>query len=169
VDLTLRPESAEDVPLLRDLYASTRADEMAAAPWDDASKSAFLRMQFEAQRQHYRRAYSEAGFQIVLADGRWAGRLYVCRATDEIRVIDISLRPEYRRRGIGTTLLGALLAEANERGCRVTLLVDRRNPARRLYERLGFQSCGDDAVHVHMQSCGPELSGKLTIPIGDQA
>ena len=167
--LTLRPEDVSDIPLLRELYASTRADEMAAAPWDDGSKNAFLRMQFDAQRQHYRRTYPEAAFHIVLADGGWAGRLYFCRVADEIRVIDISLRPEYRRRGIGTTLLGALLAEANDLGCRVTLQVERRNPARRLYERLGFQSCGDDGVYVRMEWRSPELSGKLTISIGGQA
>ncbi len=166
--LTLRPEDASDIPLLRELYASTRADEMAAVSWDEADRSAFLRMQFDAQRQHYRRSYPDAAFQIVLVDGRWAGRLYVDRAADEIRLIDISLRSEYRRRGIGTTLLGALLAEANELGRRVTLHVERRNPARRLYERLGFQALGDDGIYVRMEWRGSALSEKLTISIGGQ-
>lgn len=167
--VVLRPENADDIPRLRELYASTRTAELALVPWDDTTRHGFLRMQFEAQRRHYRSTYQDPAFQIVLADGHWAGRVYVHRAADEIHVIDISLLPEYRGRGIGSRLLDALLAEASELGCRVTLEVERRNPARRLYERLGFRALADDGLYVRMEWRGSELSEKLTISIGGQA
>jgi len=162
--LALRLEEAEDGPFLRELYALTRAEEMAALPWDRAHKDAFLRMQFEAQTLHYHRAYPEAAFQIVLVNGCPAGRLYVHRGDDEIGLIDISLLPEYRRRGIGSELLRALLTEARRLGRRMTLHVERRNPALRLYERLGFRQLADEGLYLLMEWRADDVSGKLTIP-----
>jgi hypothetical protein len=47
---TLRPVQEEDEALLLEIYASTRADEMALVPWNGAQKQAFLHMQFSAQQ-----------------------------------------------------------------------------------------------------------------------
>ena len=53
--LTLRPETAADLEFLYHLYASTRADEMAALDWTPAAKEAFLRQQLRnGPRQHQR-------------------------------------------------------------------------------------------------------------------
>jgi ribosomal protein S18 acetylase RimI-like enzyme len=164
LDLSLRPEGAEDVPFLRELYALTRAEEKAALPWDRARKDAFLRRQFEAQTLHYHRAYPHAELQIVLVHGDPAGRFYVDRGDDEIRLIDISLLPEYRRRGIGGELLRALLAEAHRLGRPVTLHVERHNPALRLYERLDFRQLADEGVYLLMEWRAADVSGKLPIP-----
>jgi ribosomal protein S18 acetylase RimI-like enzyme len=164
LELSLRPEGAEDVPFLHELYALTRAEEMAALPWDRARKDAFLRMQFDAQTLHYHRAYPQAAFQIVLVNGHPAGRLYVHRGDDEIGLIDVALLPEYRRRGIGGELLLALLAEARRLGRRVTLYVERHNPALRLYERLGFRQLADEGIYLFMEWRAADVSEKLTIP-----
>ena len=43
--LTLRPCTDDDLPFLLEVYASTRADEMAIVPWTDEEKQAFVRMQ----------------------------------------------------------------------------------------------------------------------------
>ena len=43
-----------------------------------------------------------------------------------------------RSQGVGETLIRALIAEATNRGLRLSLNVRQTNPARRLYERLGF-------------------------------
>ena len=169
LDLALRLETAEDVPFLRELYALTRAEEMAALPWDRVCKDAFLRMQFDAQTLHYHLAYPHATFHIVLVNGRPAGRLYVDRGDDEIGLIDVSLLPEYRRRGIGSELLRALLADARRLGRRVTLHVERRNPALRLYERLGFRQLADEGIYLFMEWRAADMSEKLTIPTAGRA
>ena len=162
-DVALRPEGPQDVTLLRELYASTRAAEMAAWPWDDARKNAFLRMQFEAQKQHYHRAYPEAAFQIIVVDGRPAGRLYVQHRDDEVLLIDISLLPAYRDRGIGSELLRTLLAEASRLGRCVRLHVERHSAARRLYERLGFRELADEGIYLLLEWTDPHVSWDLTI------
>jgi ribosomal protein S18 acetylase RimI-like enzyme len=133
------------------VYASTRTEELAVAPWDDAAKEAFLRMQFSAQDRWYHDQMPDASYQVVLVDGEPAGRLYVERRGDEIRIVDISLLPEHRGKGLGTALLRELLAEADAAGKRITIHVERFNPALRLYERLGFAQIEDKGVYLLLE------------------
>ncbi|GER91913.1 N-acetyltransferase [Dictyobacter vulcani] len=57
--------------------------------------------------------------------------------------LTISVAPEARGLGIGGALLQALSQAAAEQGCpALSLSVDRENPARRLYERYGFNDAG---------------------------
>jgi ribosomal protein S18 acetylase RimI-like enzyme len=120
-------------------------------PWDDAQKGSFLRMQFEAQDRWYREQMPDASFDVVLVQGERAGRLYVDRREDEIRIVDIALLPEHRGHGIGTRLLRQLLAEADASAMRVTIHVERFNPALRLYERLGFVQAADRGVYLLLE------------------
>lgn len=120
-------------------------------PWDDAKKEAFLRSQFEAQDAWWREHYAEASFDVVLVDGEPAGRLYVHRGDVEIRIVDIALLPEYRGDGIATRLLHELLDEADAAGRRLTIHVERMNPALRLYERLGFALGEDKGVYLFLE------------------
>lgn len=66
--------------------------------------------------------------------------------------VDVSIFPEQRGRGIGTTLLTALLQDLAQRGHdRVSLSVDRTNDkARRVYERLGFVVVLDDPARTDL-------------------
>jgi ribosomal protein S18 acetylase RimI-like enzyme len=151
VHLTLRPVLESDDGHLRRVYASTREEELALVGWDHGERDAFLRQQFAAQDAHYR-TYANASLDVIEVDGQAAGRLYVARGPDEIRIIDIALLPLYRNRGIGTVLLRELLAEAAEAGTRLTVHVEKFNPARTLYERLGFTEAADVGVYVRMEA-----------------
>jgi hypothetical protein len=71
-DLTLRPIGPDDEAFLREVYAGTRADELALVDWGSEEKRAFLRMQFDAQRAHYEEHYAGASFDVVLVGGRRA-------------------------------------------------------------------------------------------------
>lgn len=75
---------------------------------------------------------------MVEIDGEPIGRLYRCVLGGELRVLDIALLPPWRNRGYGSRLLDDILAEATAAGLPVTLYVEAHNPARRLYDRLGF-------------------------------
>src|SRR5689334_18928410 len=129
--------------LLR-LYATTRADELAMVPdWSHEQKEWFVRMQFQAQHAWYQEHYSDAEFDLILIDEMPAGRLYVHRRGTEIRLVDISLMPELRGKGIGTALLRNLMTEAEAAGKPLTIHVEKFNPAMRLYLRLGFKPIED--------------------------
>jgi ribosomal protein S18 acetylase RimI-like enzyme len=147
----LRPVASGDREFLYRLYTSTRTDELAVVPWNGAQKAAFLRMQFDAQDAWYREQYPQASFDVVRVNGESAGRLYVDRREDEVRIVDIALMPEHRGRGIGTALLERILDEADEARTSVTIHVERGNRARELYERLGFVEVAENGVYALLE------------------
>lgn len=153
--ITLRPTLPVDREFQLAVYASTRTEELAPVPWPEADKAAFLRMQAEAQDADYRGKWPEAQYLVVEVDGEPVGRLYRRDILDEdppeLRLMDIALLPEWRNRGIGSALFADLLAEAAERGLVLTLHVERWNPARHLYQRLGFVDRGEDEVYGRME------------------
>ncbi len=149
--LTLLPATADDEPFLEKVYAGTRAAELASVPWTEEDKAAFLRMQFAAQAQHYREHYPNTSFDVIVLDDQPVGRLYVARWTDEIRIVDIALLPEFCNGGLGTTVLRTLQAEASAAGKPLRIHVERFNPALRLYERLGFRLVEDRGVYLFLE------------------
>jgi ribosomal protein S18 acetylase RimI-like enzyme len=150
--IELRPSSEEDETLLYELYASTRDAEMSAVDWDQAQKESFLQMQFAAQMTHYQNHFPQATHHIILLEREPIGRIYVDRNDREIRVLDITISPEYRNRGIGSTLMGKLLDEADQSGAPVRLFVWRLNhDALRWYERLGFSQVEDAGAYLLME------------------
>jgi ribosomal protein S18 acetylase RimI-like enzyme len=164
----LRPLRPDDRPFLLAVYASTRQLELAGVPWDAGRKAAFVRMQFDAQHAYYQEHYSGATFDVVLAGGEPAGRLYVSREADEIRIVDIALLPEYCNRGIGTTLLRELQSEAAAAGKPLRIHVERFNPALRLYERLGFRQLEDKGVYLFMEWRYTDQSPRSNDPLPRQ-
>jgi len=146
--LVLRPIHPEDHDFLFRVYAGTRLDELALTDWSEAQKQAFLTQQFEAQHHYYQTHYRGARFDLILLDDQPIGRLYVARWREEIRIMDIALLPDYRNRGIGSGLLRDLLEEAAVTGKRLTIHVERYNPALRLYRRVGFEPIGETGVYL---------------------
>jgi ribosomal protein S18 acetylase RimI-like enzyme len=148
---SLRPTQPEDEPFLFEVYAGTRADEMALVSWPTEQKYAFLQMQSNAQRQSYTQQFPAAQWNIVLRDAESIGRLIVDQADDAIHLLDIALLPEYRNAGIGTLLIQNLLDEAAQINKPVQLHVDKNNRAQRLYDRLGFRVIGDTGIYFSME------------------
>jgi ribosomal protein S18 acetylase RimI-like enzyme len=148
---TLRRAAPKDEPFLRKVYSSTREEELAPLEWDAQSKQQFLDMQFNAQHGYYHEMYPNADYQIIELDGQPAGRLYLDRRKDEIRIVDIALLPDFRGAGAGTSLLTDILNEATTSKKTVRIHVEKFNPAMRLYERLGFTPTADRGVYLLME------------------
>src|SRR5215212_7666732 len=148
--VTLRAVAADDEAFLRRVYASTRAEELAQIPWTDEQKAAFVDHQFTAQTAHYAEHYTGLTSDVIEVDGEPAGRLVVARWPEEIRIVDITLLPEFRGDGTGSGLLRGLIDEARAAGKRLSIHVEMQNPAMRLYERLGFRPVGDAGVYLLM-------------------
>ncbi len=92
--------------------------------------------------------------QIVTIDGADAGLFKVVRETDPWELTQIQLHPQYQGHGIGAALIKRLLDEASMAGTRVDLDVLRANPAKRLYERLGFRVVAEDTHSYLMRAPG---------------
>jgi GNAT superfamily N-acetyltransferase len=140
-----------DLAFLARVYSSTRTEELAVVDWPQAQIDAFLQQQFDAQHAWYQEHYVGASFEVVLVDGEPAGRLYVARWKEELRLVDVALLPEYRRRGIGRALVEDVMDEARGVGKAVRIHVERWNPALRLYERLGFKLAEDRGVYLFLE------------------
>ncbi len=156
-EVSLRPIREEDREHLFRVYASTREEELAQVDWSPEQKEAFLRMQFEAQHAYYQEYYAGAAFQVVELGGEPVGRLYLARWEEEHRIVDIAILPGHRGRGLGTGLLREIIAEADRAGKPASIHVEMNNPARRLYDRLGFVPAGEHGVYVLMRR--PVASG----------
>ena len=149
--VTLRGARDEDQAFFGGVYASAREQELAPLPWTPEQKAAFLAAQFAAQSAHYARHHAEARYAVIVVDGEPAGRLIVARGEQELCIVDIALLPPFRGRGIGTGLLHTLIAESEGSGRKLSIHVEANNPARTLYDRLGFRPTGEDGVYVAME------------------
>lgn len=150
-DIGIRPIRSEDFPFLQSLYALTRADEIAATGWPEAERHQFLLRQFELQHTYYQAHYANADFLLIEQGHRPIGRLYWRARGHSANLIDVSLLPEERGRGIGSALLTGITRDADEAGLPIGLHVEPGNPALHLYRRFGFEREADNGVYVKMR------------------
>lgn len=148
---SLRTETGDDFAFLETLYISVRWDELAVLDWSVEQKIAFARQQFSYQVTHYAAHYGGTDFGILLHHGDPVGRWYIFRGRADVRVVDVSLLPQYRGQGIATGLFDALLAEAGRDGKTVGIHVEKFNPARNLYRRLGFRDAGESGPYLFLR------------------
>lgn len=137
---TLRPATAEDYAFLYDLHVAAMKEYVAQTwGWDDAVQQAMFRESFVPERS-----------QIVIVAGQSVGVLAAERRAAEWFIGNIAIAPPMQGRSLGTALVRELLATAARDGLPTRLQVLRVNPARQLYERLGFTVVGETPTHYLM-------------------
>jgi len=126
-DLALLPATEEDVPFLLALRKRTMTAhlERAGVSLDDAGHLARIQYHFDDA-------------QIVWLGGRPAGLFKHYRDASGWRIVQIQIDPDFQGQGLGRRLVAGVLDRADQEGAPVTLSVLKGNPARRLYEALGF-------------------------------
>ena len=152
--ITLRPVQESDDEFLLKVYGSTREQELAQVPWTAEQKQQFVRMQWEAQKNHYAAQHPHASHEIIYIEGIAAGRLYLDRSGEKFHILDITILPEHRNRGAGSFLLNQIMAEAKEAGKPVSIYVETFNPSLRLFQRLGFTPIQQEGFHLLLQCAG---------------
>src|SRR5215210_5296901 len=116
-EVVLRPATEDDYEELVRIYASTRAAELEQVTWwDDAQKLAFCRMQYHAQKTEYDAHYPDAQHDLILLEGRPAGRIWIGRDDEQIHMLDVTILPWAQGQGVGTVLIRALVEEARASG-----------------------------------------------------
>lgn len=150
--ISYRPMTDADLPFAAELYASTRREEVATTGWPADLQETFLAQQHEAQHSHYSIHYADAEWLILERAGEAIGRLYLRSEPERLQIIDISLMPASRGQGIGGAILRDVLGQARDQAKAVSIHVEKFNPARRLYERLGFEVVEDCGVYNRMEA-----------------
>jgi GNAT superfamily N-acetyltransferase len=146
-DIGYRPFTEADLDFVRTLFRSTREEEVAQTGWPEAAQKAFIDQQFDAQHRHYLSHYGDAEWLIVTRRGEPIGRLYLFEDEREFLIIDVTIAPQARGAGIGAAILEDIFALAAPTGKRVAIHVEKNNPARRLYSRVGFRMAEDQGIY----------------------
>lgn len=149
-EITLRDAVPEDESFLRQLYRSTREEELGFFGWSTEQQNIFIDVQYRAQSYSFSQAHPDGRQQIVLLSGEPIGRLFTSDADSTILLVDISLLTEYRNRGIGSYLMDGLLNRARTENKKLQLQVRKANRACLWYERLGFRVLRDTGVYYEM-------------------
>jgi len=129
----LRPAEAKDAAFIYDLRTLTMRDHIAKLPgWNEERQEAFC-MDFDVQ-QH----------QIILVDGKEAGALSVIEKPGEVYAGNMHFVPRMQGKGLGTAVLGAVIADAHRRGLPVTAQVLKTNTiSLRMCKTLGMEINGE--------------------------
>jgi ribosomal protein S18 acetylase RimI-like enzyme len=140
--ITLRPATANDFELAKRIHHTTLREVVDRVwGWDEAQQDDLFRTTFRPETM-----------QIIQVGAKDAGVLAVeTPRPGEVFLANIQILPEYQNRGVGTQLLKGLIDEARRTKTRLTLKVLRPNPARRLYERLGFSVVAEDDKWFYMR------------------
>jgi ribosomal protein S18 acetylase RimI-like enzyme len=153
--IRVRAETTNDLDISASLYAATREEELRATDWSDQQKQSFCRQQFDAQHAHYKTHYPRAQF-LMIEEGvdaacKTIGRVYFEQTMSELRLMEITIDPAHRGRGIGGAISAALLAHATHEAIAMGLHVESFNPARRLYVRQGFRDVETRGIYLYMR------------------
>jgi GNAT superfamily N-acetyltransferase len=150
--VALRPAAPEDEEFLVALYASARERELSQVEWGEGQRDLFVRWQFQLQRREYDARFPDAEYDVILVDGRRAGRIWVGSDGTQIRLLDIALLPEFQNRGVGALLVRRLIERARRERLPLRHMVFTLNDdAHRFYERLGFAVIEDLGAYKHME------------------
>ncbi|MFN2497928.1 MAG: GNAT family N-acetyltransferase [Pyrinomonadaceae bacterium] len=131
IEFQSRAVIADDEAFLFRLYAATRED-LDAVGLPQEQKAVLLKLQFNAQRQQYAFAFPEADHSILMIEGQPVGRTLINRQPGNYCLVDITLLPLFRGRGLGTVVINDLLGNAASEHAIVTLHVRKKTSNSRI-------------------------------------
>ena len=108
--------------------------------WNEDVQNAF----HEAWMEHKRA-------QVIEVSGHLVGVVDIEWREDDLHLARIELSPKMQNLGLGAEIIEGLIDLGTSRERVLALDVFDVNPARRLYERLGFKPIGVSGRKVHMR------------------
>jgi ribosomal protein S18 acetylase RimI-like enzyme len=141
MNYTLRPAVDDDYAFLYELKVACLKEYVVATyGWDETY-----------QQQRFSDVFDAASTRIIVVEDKDVGQLTVEEVGDELFLAGIYVSPDWQNRGIGSAVIADVLNAAKTRGLRVQLQVLQVNPARHLYERLGFSIVAETKTHCKMR------------------
>jgi ribosomal protein S18 acetylase RimI-like enzyme len=138
----LRQATADDIPFLWEVFRLSMRDYITQTrgEWNEQREECQFRHQLDLPATHVIRSNNlEVGFiMFPMENGaRW--------------IHTVCIAPEHQNRGVGTEVIRLVIAESEKQEMELFLSVLKVNPARRLYERLGFRVIEEAKHHLRMQ------------------
>ena len=138
--IELRPALDQDFEYCRRLY-------FAEMKWIIEE----LHLDGAAQETVFREQWNPTQVRLIVLDGTDVGWIQTIAQADELFVAQMFVDRPFQRMGIGTEVMQGLIYKAQRSNQSVRLNVVKINPARKLYERLGFQITHEDDRKVYMK------------------
>jgi GNAT superfamily N-acetyltransferase len=140
--LTLRPAVPDDLEAVFTVTKAAMGSYVAATwgTWDDA-----------VQRDRVAETFSVCTHQLIYIGNDLAGVLAVKHHPDHLQLLKVFLLPAFQGKGLGTMLVKQVIERADHDGLPVRLRVLRVNPAKSLYERLGFVVTHEEPERFFME------------------
>ena len=113
--------------------------------WDDAF-----------QESLFRERYIPAQIQVITVDGKDIGMISLEERTDDVFLRVIEILPTHQGQGIATRIIQQIIDGAASKQKPVILSVLKVNPAKGLYERLGFSVIEETDTHFIMKISLPK-------------
>jgi ribosomal protein S18 acetylase RimI-like enzyme len=107
------------------------------------------------QSERFWNSFNPTRYQVIVVDDRDVGAIAIERRRGESFLADIQIEADLRGHGLGTAVLREFITDAERRGHLASLQVLKINPARRLYQSLGFQIVGETDTHYLMSTSSP--------------
>jgi GNAT superfamily N-acetyltransferase len=139
-EFTLRPADPRDFDFCQRIYFASMTPTIEA-----------LQLNMARQRDNFAEQWHAAEVRIIVLAGKDIGWLQTTPETDAIFVAQLYLDQSFQGQGIGSGVMRTVIDEAAREGKAVTLGVVKINPARRLYERLGFSITHEDQHKFYMR------------------
>ena len=141
--VTLRAATPDDTLFAERVYFETQRwiiDQLFGWRGDEVERVKFL-LHYVPSRSH-----------IIVISGQEAGFMQVLQTYSYVELEQIYLLPAFQRQGIGSEIIGTLIAQASGQGKPLRLSTAKINLARALYERLGFHITNEDQFKVYMET-----------------
>jgi ribosomal protein S18 acetylase RimI-like enzyme len=139
--ITTRKATDDDKPFLWKLkVASLRPYVAQIYGWDEPT-----------QYGYFENGFHPSAIQIIQYDGQNVGMYELQESVKSWFLAVIMVLPEFQNKGIGSTIIQRMIDDIAVSNKPLRLQVFKVNPARRLYERLGFVKLGESKTHIQME------------------
>jgi GNAT superfamily N-acetyltransferase len=147
--VSLRHGTNEDYQFLWNLHLATMRDYVDQTwGWNDAF-----------QKEYFASNFDVSAIEILEIDERPIGLISIVRFPECLFLRQIAVVPKFQGVGIGTRFISEFVSQANGFGIRADLQVLKVNPARALYERLGFRVFSQTDTHFKMTTQAEQGGG----------
>lgn len=148
--LNFRNSNDDDYAFFTVLYSSTR-DDLRQLDLPQEKIQELIRQQQLLQEKGMRDCFPHAQYFVVENEGQSVGRVVLDCEPDNIRLVNISLIPSAKGKGIGRAVMQTLQLHAQQHQLSLNLAVFQFNtPARNLYLSCGFTVLRNDGIQDHM-------------------
>ena len=104
------------------------------------------------QQKFFSDKFSPKKYKIIVFGNLDIGTIQVSTNNNDIFIGIIEILPEYQNKGIGTEIINQIIADSKSKNfSREWLRVFKTNPAKKLYDKLGFSTINETDTHYVME------------------